>query len=461
LSSGKNSAPSALNLLAGNVGRTGGVARRNEIPDASALSSVKNVAASLHDVPDHSVRTLIIDESLSVCVLDESLLEKKLLLTGAVIISLSPFACARAYCTQYVLPASVMFETLTDVPGPIDIPVASLALSKAVLQAPEGTMDAVYFAQMLARALGTALPAFASSEELLKQRVAALYESRRGTVFAPSTGACVALKQYASAEELWTALADGGCWMDDEKFIDEVQYDSVATNGMLKGNEAIVGEARNSVATNGMSKGNEAIVGEARNSVATNGMSKGNEAIVGEARNSVATNGMSKGNEAIGGEARNSKTKLMKAPPSFSIMNVLRAAHVSLPVPQAMDQIFVVPFAETTTYDGQLISPLMSKVTQESGLRLSMCQAYVNPVTAQAYSVATGDTLRLTTKRGSTIVHAKIDASVMPNIVFVSVAIAGTNGQKTRTAHDVRLLFDKNENGSFCSTPVSLQKVIA
>ncbi len=365
-----NAAVMALNLLAGNIGRTGGVARLKSIPDAPAFAASGARTASFRDLPDHSIGTLIIDESLSGCTLSDALLEKKLVSKGARIISLSPFVTSRPYCTQYVVPSTVMFETCTDVPGPIDAAVSSLAVSAAVLQAPDGTMDAIRFAHMLGSALGSAAAATGTAEELVKQRVAAIHASKRGSVFAPSTGVSTPTKQIASADDLWTALAEGGCWMDD-----------AAHSGA--------------------------------------------------------------------------------APATVTVMKAFRESHISLPQPHDTDQLFVVPFAETSAYDGKAVSPLFSKVSQESGLRLSLRQAYVNPATAKARSIADGETMSLTTKNGSMAVRAKIDSSVMPGVIFVSLAGTRDSILSMHSAHDVRLLCDVNESGTFSSTPVSLQKVNA
>jgi hypothetical protein len=58
-------------------------------------------------------------------------------------------------------------------------------------------------------------------------------------------------------------------------------------------------------------------------------------------------------------------------------------------------------------------------------------------------------------------VQAKVDASVMPDVIFVSIAGSRESSVSAHSAHDVRLLCNVNENGSFSSTPVSLQKVTA
>jgi menaquinone reductase, molybdopterin-binding-like subunit len=359
----------ALNVLAGSIGRTGGVALRREIPDAPACTSPGTRAASLHELPDHSIRVLIVDESLSGSMVSDALLEKKLVAKDAVIISLSPFVTARPYCTQYVIPSTVVFETVTDVPGPFDSAASSLAVSKAMLQAPDGTMDAVQFALALAPALGAPITASGTSEDIVKQRCAAIHATQRGTVFAPSTGQRVNVKDLGTADDLWNALADGGCWIDDA---------------------------------------------------------------------------------AHGTDAA-----------AVTIMNAFRESTVRLPEAHETNQLYVVPFAEMKIYDGKSVSPLLGKVSQESGLRLSLRQAYVNPATAHGRSIANGDTISLTTKHGTMNVLAKIDASVMPDVLYVSTAGTRESGRSVPPAHDVRLLCDVSGSGSFSPTPVSLQKVLA
>jgi menaquinone reductase, molybdopterin-binding-like subunit len=360
----------ALNLLVGNIGRTGGIAVRNEIPNAPGFTPTRTRPVSFRDLPDHSIRVLILDESLSGCTLPDALLEKKLSSSGAVILSLAPFVTSRPYCTQYVIPSTVMFETTTDVTGPSDSAASSLAVSRTMLQAPDGAMDAVQFARALAQALGTQIAASGTSEELMKQRCAAIHASKRGTLFAPSGSQMTDVTALASADDLWTALADGGCWID----------------------------------------------------------------------------------------ARSAEARTMG---SFTLMNALRGTTTNQFNALDGSSLVVLPFAEMTVYDGKMISPLLCKVSQESGLRLALHQAYINPETAQKFALVSGETMLLNTKHGSMNVQAKIDASVMPDTIFVSTAGTRDGGGSASSAHDVRLLCDVSGSGTVSPTQVTIQKVKA
>jgi anaerobic selenocysteine-containing dehydrogenase len=199
-----------LNILAGSIGKTGGVLLRQEIPNASDKNDSYN---SIYNLPDHSIRILILDESLSGSPISNTILQQKLSEDG-IIISLSPFATARSFAMQYVIPSSVVFETLTDVTGASDRSASSLSISAALLPTPEGTMGAIRFAQRLAQALGVSIES-GTTEESLKKRIAALYQSKRGSVFNASTGQTAEVKSLSSSDDLWNALIAGGCWIDN------------------------------------------------------------------------------------------------------------------------------------------------------------------------------------------------------------------------------------------------------
>jgi menaquinone reductase, molybdopterin-binding-like subunit len=328
----QQSAVMLLNILAGSVGSEGGIALRQEIPSdrSSAASGVK--PSMLSKIPDRSVNVFILDESLSGSSIPDAVMRKKLVASGGVIVSLAPFAAPRSFAAQYVLPSTVAFETLTDVPGPFDSANTGLALSAALMPAPEGTMDALQFAQKLADVSGAQLSSAGSSEEILKKRVASVHASKRGTVFSASSGDIQDLKQLSSADDLWSALAEGGCWIDAP----------AARAGQL----------------------------------------------------------------------------------SCRVMPELK--NISPAPQQSNGTLLVVPIAEAAAYAGTPVSPLVSKLSQESGLRLSAHQAYVNPRTAAANGIEHGSTVSLRTKNGTMNVQARVDARAMPDMVFVSCA-AGTD----------------------------------
>jgi anaerobic selenocysteine-containing dehydrogenase len=140
----------ALNLLLGTIGRKGGVAVRREIP--SAVSMPKNtlsVHSSMNSIPDHSIRVMLIDESLSGCRLSDALLQKKLAENG-IIVSLAPFVTERSFCTQFIIPTPVFLESYTDLSSPYDGAVSSISISAPLVPAPAGVVDPIQFIQRLA-----------------------------------------------------------------------------------------------------------------------------------------------------------------------------------------------------------------------------------------------------------------------------------------------------------------------
>ncbi|MCX6122716.1 MAG: molybdopterin-dependent oxidoreductase [Ignavibacteriales bacterium] len=203
-----------LNLLTGTIGRKGGIAVRREIP--SAVSMPKNsmsVHSSMNLIPDHSIRVMLIDESLSGCRLSDALLQKKLAENG-IIVSLSPFVTERSFCTQFVIPTPVFLESYTELTSPYDSALSSLSISAPLVPVPAGVVDPIQFIQRLAAAAGIQNIEQGTTEELLKKRITALYNEKRGSAFNASNGQSTEVKNLVSTDELWNALLAGGCWMD-------------------------------------------------------------------------------------------------------------------------------------------------------------------------------------------------------------------------------------------------------
>ncbi|HLP15461.1 MAG TPA: molybdopterin dinucleotide binding domain-containing protein [Bacteroidota bacterium] len=358
-----------LNILTGAVGTQGGITLRAEIPGMRSAAASAKQSVQIDDLPDHSVNVFILDESLSGSSIPDTLLQDKLVSGGqGVIISLSPFVTPRPFALQYIIPSTVMFETLGDTTGPFDAARSGLALSSALLPAPDGTLDALQFVQKCAETLSVSLSSTGSSEEILKKRIGALHASKRGQVFMTSTGETTDVKQLATADDLWNALVEGGCWID----------------------------------------------------------------------------------EAVGVNARAL---------SFRVMPSIK--HTRQTQTTDSNTLLVYPIVESSAYSGKTVSPLMSKVSQESGLRLSAQDAYLNPVTAAAHQIEHGSTVALRTKNGTMNVRAKLDARTMPDVIFVSCTAQSCGNQSAiaSSAQDVRLLCEVSSGGSYTPTPVTIQKV--
>jgi anaerobic selenocysteine-containing dehydrogenase len=192
-------AVAGLNLLCGSVGRRGGiVARRDLQPPAPPI-----VTAA-----DGSIGALIIDAAPAAHSMPWPVIRRKLA-PGAVVVALSPFPHPHA---DYVVPAPVYLESLQDVPSPPDAPRATFSLSLPLLPAASAAVDPAAFLAALAAKFG--VPSPAAAEDLIKQRAAAIHALGRGSLFSYGTGETNPLP--ATAEEFWTALSDGACWVDEE-----------------------------------------------------------------------------------------------------------------------------------------------------------------------------------------------------------------------------------------------------
>jgi len=355
------SAVMLLNLLVGNIGQIGGIARKRDLP--CARSAPKKSAAMSTDfasIPDHSVRVMLIDESLSSCKLPDALLLKKLLPEKGIIVSLSPFVTERPCCTQYVFPSQVFLESMAEVTNASDIPVSTLSLSIPLVPAPIGLLDPIEFVQCIARSAGILNIEPGTAEEIVKKRISTIYKEARGSVFNAVTGQTSELKTYSSPDDLWKALIAGGCWMD----------------------------------------------------------------------------------------APSPVTSL----PAVSLTAVVSAATIKSLKLRTTDQLMLVPIMERSAYGTTSVSPIMSKVGQESGLRPYGCQALLNPTTGAAVGVIENTSILLQTKNGSFQTRARFDASIMPGVIGLSA----TDPDDQR---NILALCDMNTDASILPTPVKIQKV--
>jgi menaquinone reductase, molybdopterin-binding-like subunit len=347
----------ALNLLTGNVGQGGGITVHREVPSAiplpkNAISSL----ASLHSIPDHSIRVMIMDESMSGCPVSDALLQKKLVENG-IIVSLSPFVTERPFCTQYVLPPPVFLESLGELSSPYDSESSSFSISAPLVPAPAGVVDSIQFIQRLASVAGrTTLPS-GTMEELLKNRVALLFQEKRGTYFDASTGLINEVKSLSSSGDLWKALIAGGSLMN--------------------------------------------------------------------------------------------AAEPLKAMPAFRLTEFLSAIDIHT-MKLDTTQLMLVPLVEQTVYGSTTISPLMSKVGQESGLRSVGCQVFLHTTTGIELGLTDGCRVLLQTNHGSVQAEARFDASMMPLVAAV-----------TNTLHQQQVfsLFEMKNDSSILPTPVKIQKV--
>jgi anaerobic selenocysteine-containing dehydrogenase len=168
-----------LDVVLGSVGREGGIVARRPVPVAGA-EDAGALTIALGDVPAGSVGVLLLDGSDDGRALPWSVLHP-VLAPNAVVVSLSPFDGALAREADVLVPAPAPLEAWDEVLPPAGASVASYAVSSPPVPAAPGAIDTVAFVQALASALGVAVGK-ATHEERLRERVAAIHATGRGSV---------------------------------------------------------------------------------------------------------------------------------------------------------------------------------------------------------------------------------------------------------------------------------------
>ena len=92
-----------------------------------------------------------------------------------------------------------------------------------------------------------------------------------------------------------------------------------------------------------------------------------------------------------------------------------------VPAAKGSVQVAVLPFGtKAASITGQ-VSPILSKVFQESGLRPSENQGFINPATCNELGLSDGGAATLSSTSGSLCVVVRCDSSVMPGVIHVAV----------------------------------------
>lgn len=202
----------ALNLVFGSVGSIGGIAPRRPVPLPDELQAREAESGmELDRVPDHSIRVLILTEAAPSDAFPWTVIEKKLVPDGRLVIGLTPYVSSQARHADLLIPTPAHLETLQDAPTPPGARVTSFSLAAPLLAPPSGTIEPVDFLNRIggSDALGTLAGR-------LKQRVASIHASHRGQVFSSSNGRITPVSDIARADDLWKTLSEGGCWTDSE-----------------------------------------------------------------------------------------------------------------------------------------------------------------------------------------------------------------------------------------------------
>jgi anaerobic selenocysteine-containing dehydrogenase len=208
-----------LNFLAGSVGRAGGIVSRRQLPVPRGMEEDEMVAVrGLSEIPDGSIRVLIVDGSPSGLALAPALVRRKLAPDGARVVNLSPFLACLGLQPDLVLPAPAPMEALEEVTGAFDAPASTFALSVPFLDPPADVLEPAELLRRLSGLLSVGQPGgsdLPDLPEMLRHRAAAIHATGRGTVFHGNAGKMVRVPDLKSPTAFWDLLIQGGCWVDE------------------------------------------------------------------------------------------------------------------------------------------------------------------------------------------------------------------------------------------------------
>ncbi len=355
-----NFAITSLNFLLECVGQKGGiVARRNR--SAGADYEPETVPArQIQDVPNRSIRVLLLDGAESGHALPWSLIERKLADEKSLVVSFSPYLAGLAHHAEIIIPGPAFLESWQDVPAPSHSAVETFSLSAPLLAPPPGATEPLEIAKKIASALGVTLDGEGISfPDYLKAHVQRLYSSGSGSIFTPSDRRTTPLKELDSSEKFWEALAAGACWVDD------------------KANPAPLPNS-----------------------------------------SSLASSGMT----------------------AHQLINLAEGQDRQELAPGVGISLSVMPFGWRGAAGSGQVSPLMSKVYQESGLRSISGLALINPETGKALGLSENEMATVATQAGSLQVLVRYDASVMPDVLHVAVGPDGAAINSGKTGDPSELL---------------------
>ena len=173
-----------LNLLLSGSGANSGIVLRNPMPDETEVKGPQ--ALPLSEVPDNSLRLLIVDSAESGYALPAALLRRKMRRDTGLIVALSPFLTPLAASADVIIPVAAPFERIDEAPRAPSAPRTSFSLSLPLLPERPASGDPYSFLIRLAHAAGHPLASPATTEALLRRRSDAVHASRRGKVFLPA-----------------------------------------------------------------------------------------------------------------------------------------------------------------------------------------------------------------------------------------------------------------------------------
>ncbi len=209
-----------LNILLGAPGTQGGIVARSEVPGPFEDKVRLATETRLEDIPDSSIKVLIMDAATSGNVIPWPLIQRKLSPNSPVVVGLASHLVGVVQHADYLLPSTGYLESYSDSPTPAGAPVASYSISSPILTAPGQVVEPLNFMKTIATATHSKsennLKALTIAS-LSRNRVEKIFKEKTGFVFDAVNGNTSKLTSIASLDRLMNILLNGGCWIDETK----------------------------------------------------------------------------------------------------------------------------------------------------------------------------------------------------------------------------------------------------
>jgi hypothetical protein len=189
-----------INRLLGAWGKTVVPSAEAPVPDSWKKSAVG--ITSLTDVPDHSIRILLIDESAAASYTPWYQIEPKLARENPLVVTFAATRGGYARHAQYALPIAVYPELTEDIAPAVDSIHPTFRISVPLVTPPAGLVNPADFVGALA-----GVPASNS----LRERTDAIHKTGLGTVLTYADSKETPIKEL-TPDAFWKALTEGGEW---------------------------------------------------------------------------------------------------------------------------------------------------------------------------------------------------------------------------------------------------------
>jgi anaerobic selenocysteine-containing dehydrogenase len=121
--------------------------------------------------------------------------------------------------------------------------------------------------------------------------------------------------------------------------------------------------------------------------------------------------------------------------------------------------LLLIPYGWRGATANSQISPLMTKLFQESDLRPGASQAFINPETAANFNLVDGEIATITTRAGSAIVEIHFDETVMPDVIHVAVGPDPRGFDQSFAEENILSICELSDVATWRVTPAKLERV--